>query len=115
MKKETMIEFEIGMKVAIRGETLEQDRLRIGKVTRILKRFIELEDGSQFSHNGSIYPRREWSTVNLYICTPELEEEFWRQRFIRVLGARKWDSLPTETLRELVSLSRVEEKAQAAF
>jgi hypothetical protein len=104
MEKEA---FKVGDKVAVRGEGLDRDNLRIEKVARVLKSFVELEDGSKFSHTGNPYPRREWSTVHMVRLTPELETLARRQRFVRFLDyGIKWDSLDTETLAEIVGIVR---------
>lgn len=101
-----MAEFEIGNKVAIRGVGIDRDALQVRTVARVLKRFVELDNGSKFTHNGSVYPRQEYSSTRLLLLTPELEAEARRQSFVRFLGTRKWDSMPTETLAKIVSLVR---------
>lgn len=69
-------QFEVGQKVAI--------VCRIGsvptmhRIKRIMKRFIELDDGSRWTHYGSPYPRRDWPGQHLTAWT----EQHTRQRQI---------------------------------
>jgi hypothetical protein len=99
--------FKIGDRVAIRGgSVLDRDRLRLGTVKRVMKRFVELEDGSQFTHEGGDYPRREYTFTRLLALTPEVKAEARRQSFIRFLFRVEWGELETGTLAKIVSLVR---------
>lgn len=62
-------QFEVGQKVAV--------VCRIGsvptmhRVQRVLKRFIELDDDSRWTHYGSPYPRRDWPGQHLTAWTEQ--------------------------------------------
>ena len=97
---------EVGDKVAVRGGYMNREAIEVHTVSRVLKRFVELENGAQFTHTGSAYPHRDYSTSFMVALTPELEAEARRQKFVRFLGSRKWDSYSTETLAKVMSLVR---------
>ena len=55
--------FEVGQKV-IRTSGGLRSYERIETVRRALKRFVELEDGSRWTHAGRVYPKSAESDYN---------------------------------------------------
>ena len=100
----------VGDRVAIRGVRMDRDTLAITTIARVLKTFVETDGGAKFDHNGSVYPRREWTTTRLLRLTPELEAEARRQQAIRFLSVRKWNQFDTETLEKVVAVVKAATK-----
>lgn len=67
----------------------------IRKVSRVLKRFVELDDGTQWSHNGQPYPREHYSTRRLRPVSGALRAEARRQRVIAILESTRSAQDPT--------------------
>ena len=55
-------EFEVGDKVI---EYLHGEPKKVSTVKRILKRFLELEDGTKWGLYGYAYPYRTWGTAHI--------------------------------------------------
>jgi hypothetical protein len=74
-------------------------------VCRVLKSFVELNDGSRWKHSGSVHPRQEYSLHYIRPMTPELESKIRRARLVRRLKDFAWDSLGDEVLAECARLA----------
>lgn len=69
--------FKLGDKVAIvTRNAVAPDMYR---VSRVLKRFIETDDGSRWTHSGQPYPRQPYSRVDW----PPQHIEHWTERHTR--------------------------------
>jgi len=56
--------------------------LRRRIVKRVLKRFIELDDGSKWTLDGWKYPRERWAQQRIHEETPELVDQWWKARLV---------------------------------
>jgi hypothetical protein len=68
------------------GDTLCIDvlgNLRFCKVSRVLKRFIELDNGQKITHDGHSYPRRKWDYNSYRIAT---KKDFELKKYKQLLG-----------------------------
>ena len=101
------VNLEVGDKVAA-PLGIDRDAVIARTVTRILKRFIELSDGSKWDHNGYPYPHQQYSTRFIRPMTEELETIIHRQRTIRFIERLDWNDIPTGTLSAIVGLVKDE-------
>jgi hypothetical protein len=87
--------------VVVRGYGYSDSRA-VGIVKRVMKRFIELEDGSRWLLNGLPHRRRDrcW----LLEHTEELENEIRARNMGRWLSQVKYDGYSLQALREIVAL-----------
>lgn len=77
-------------------------------VKRILNRFVELNDGSKWSHDGYPYPHVRYNTRSIRPMTPELETAIHRQRGIRFLEKIEWGEVGTDTAERIVAILKAE-------
>jgi len=105
------VEWTVGQEVAVNGLGLSHTGVGIGKVKRVLKRFVELEDGSQWKHDGSKYPHESYSQRYIEPVTDEHCEKVRRQRVIRFIEKRRydrehelWHGITTDTLYRIAAL-----------
>lgn len=101
-------EWKVGDKVAA-PFGMDPDSFTVRKVERVLKRFVELNNGSQWTHDGHPYPHQQYNTRFIRPMTVELDAEIHRQRATRFLGKTNWTSLDTDTLDKIVELVRSKE------
>ncbi len=100
-------DLEVGDKVAA-PLGIDPEAVIARTVTRILKRFIELSDGSKWDHNGHPYPHQRYSTRFIRPMTEELEAKIHRQRALRYIGKANLASLTTGTISAIVGLIKDE-------
>ena len=84
------MEWTVGQEVAMRGLGWGSD-VEIGKVKRVTKRFVELEDGSRWTHGGSTYPHQSYSRRGIDPIDDEHRAKVKRQRLLRYLEKRLCD------------------------
>ncbi len=91
----------VGEKVLVEGD---RGHLRRQKVARVLKRFIEMEDKSQWTHDGHRYPRSGWMFNGgfLHLPTPELLAIAQRQRVLNRIKKTEWETLSTGFLENML-------------
>jgi hypothetical protein len=88
--------------VVVRGG---MDSMAIGIIKRVMKHFIELEDGSKWRLNGlGAYPHRRWDCAQLLEHTEELENEIRARNIGRWLSQVKYDGYSLQALQEIVAL-----------
>jgi len=97
-----MGEWSIGQEVAITGRGMSRSHVSLTRVKRIMKRFIECEDGSKFDHRGHPYPYAPDSSVYMEPATDQHREQVRRQNLVRYIERQRFDSqwgeVPTDTL-----------------
>lgn len=105
------MEWTVGQEVAVSGLGLSRTGVALSKVKRVLKRFVELEDGSQWAHNGSSYPYAPYSCGHIEpLVTDEHRAKVRRQRMIRYIEKRRrdlqplWCEISTDTLAAVAKL-----------
>ena len=96
-------EWKVGDKVAV-PFGINPKSMVARRVERVLKRFIELNDGSQWTHTGHQYPHARYRTRFIHPMTDELEAEISRQRAIRFLEKTEWGKVGTDTTKQIVAL-----------
>jgi hypothetical protein len=105
-------EWKVGDRVAA-PIGMSRNSIVARKVERVLKRFIELNDGSQWTHTGHSYPHVRYSTRFIRPMTDELEAQISCQRAIRFLEKTEWAKVGPDTTKQIVAILNAE-KAQAA-
>lgn len=64
------IEWQVGMEVAVYRGTFGHAHVAIRKVARVMKRFVELSDGTRWNLTGrGSYPRETWDRDRIRIAT----------------------------------------------
>lgn len=100
-----MGEWSVGQEVAITGGGMSRSHVSLTRVKRILKRFIECEDGSKFDHRGHPYPHAPYSHGYVEPATDEHREKVRRQNLVgyieRQRGENRWAKIPTDTLAKI--------------
>lgn len=77
----------------------------IRTVTRVMRRFVELKDGSQWRLNGDgRYPRSKWDRDRIALTTQEDREHIECRRLRRVI-LDALDTASLETLRRMGELA----------
>lgn len=67
------LQFRVGDKVALISRGWAAPELY--RVARVLKRFVELDDGSRWTHLGGPYPRDSLCFMHIRPWTPQHERE----------------------------------------
>jgi len=106
-----------GMSVAVYSGGWDSGLSAIRKIERVTKRFIELSDGSKWTHYGSTYPRQSgWSRSWIEVATLEHEHELERKRClarVRAWTREGMDKASLETLRAVAEIVDHAPKAAA--
>lgn len=71
---------------------------RISPVNRVMKRFIELKDGTKCDFNGSIYPSDTWNRINVRKVQEEDYAVVFRQKALYKISIWKPHEADDETL-----------------
>ena len=95
-------DWEVGEEVAVRNSQYGGDLYQAVKINRVLKSFVETDDGKKWNHHGGRYPRQTYSLLHLVPMTPEIEIQVHRQRFLTYLVRVEWKEFNTEHLSQLV-------------
>lgn len=62
----------------------------VATVARVLKRFVQLDDGTKWSHYGFPYPNR-WSIRRIHLLTPEISKKRnWQIRVAKARAHAEW-------------------------
>ena len=97
--------------IVVRGYN---DSRAIGIVKRVMKRFIELEDGSRWRTNGlGSYPYKRWDQCRLLECAEDLENEVRVRNLGRWLSQVKYDDYSLQALQEIVALVKKHKPTEA--
>lgn len=75
-----MKEFKVGDKVVC---TVRGQYGKIATVSRVMKTFVELDDGSKWKHTGSIVGSGPWDTNSIVPLTPDVSKERNHQILVR--------------------------------
>ena len=101
-------ELKPGMLVAVYSGGWDSGPSAIREIERVTKRFVELSDGSKWTHHGSTYPRGGgWGRAHIKVATPEHEHELERKRClarVRAWTREGMDKAPIETLRAVAEI-----------
>ena len=105
--------FKIGDVVAVLGP-FSHRATRIATVARVMKRFVELSDGTRYSLNGWPYPRARGFGANIVHATDAHREDAERAALLSTLAARcdtldARAKLSTAKLRAIVAILRAPE------
>ena len=73
--------FRVGERVAIVSR--HRGFPEMGKVARVLKRFVELDDGSRWRLDGQPYPAQDWPSQRITQWTEEHARECWIAEALR--------------------------------
>ena len=77
------------------------------RVNKVLKRYVELDDGSKWTQRGDPYPRESYPRTQLEHSTPSLIEQYRRHLYRSKLEAAiKDERLTSATLRSALLVLR---------
>lgn len=84
------MEWTVGQEVAVLESSAFQRGLKLGKIKRIMKAFVELEDGSKWRNNdGYVYPNQEYSDNRITAATDEHRDRIKRNSIIRFIEKQR--------------------------
>lgn len=101
----------VGDVVVVTSGAGDRPRRFLRKVRRVMKRFVELNDGSRWSRTGKVYPSQEWSTsymTPLAECPPGTATEIERERLAREMHKFDWHDVSVEKLRAIRGILEAE-------
>ena len=103
--------YKVGDSVAI-VSGLDSRTIHFHTIERVMKRFVELEDGSKFTPSGLLYPRRsDPDYSHMFPRSRHLEDMASHMQSVSKLRQLNWRLFDHETLSAILTL--LEKKTQA--
>lgn len=106
------MEWTVGQEVAVLESNAFQRGLKLGKIKRIMKAFVELEDGSKWRRkDGYVYPYSEYSDNRITAATDEHRDRIKRNSIIRFIEKQRdqphknpWQETSTKMLNQIAMI-----------